>query len=200
MWPPIPTAGISLIVFLICLIIIFLIKLYKLESQFEPKLIISDPIESIEPKGSKSKAEREWLLKITNNSSAVITNCYVKQKNLVNRNGQESDANGMRFKLNTDRPTNIQSYEHKQSFNIPPRGEEIVSIAGLHETDDNANVIMLYAPHGKAGEGIRNAIPKKFFPHTLTIQVCADNVLIPEERIYKIHIKDGFLKMDKADL
>jgi len=174
------------------------IKFKNVNDKFIPKVKVSDPFPDIDPKGAKGKASREWRLKIINDSAETIRNCFVTQKSLINKNGHDSGSNSSRFKLSRESPTIIPSFEHTQSFDITPGGNEIISIAGLHETDDNAGVIMLYAPRGKAGEQTKNYIPKEFFPHELTIQICAENLHIPEEVTYNLYINDsGMLIMDK---
>lgn len=178
-------------------------KLDEYDEEARPKVSVSAPIETVEPKGATGKdvASGEFRLRVNNCSTTLIKNCYVKQASLLNKNGHESDILGIHFKLNTDQPVIIQSYEHQQSFDLPPYGHEIVSICGTNRTIDNSQqtVIMLYAIQGVGGQGIRNAIPRSFFPHTLTVQVCADNLARPVEIKYRLFFKDdGAFKMEKV--
>lgn len=165
-------------------------KLEAYEEAERPKLSVSDPIELVEPKGAAGKnvTAREWRLRISNNSTSVMKNCFVKKTSLVNVHGHESDSIGIRFKLNTDQPHFIQSYEHKQSFDLSPGSDELVCICGtnVNVDKDHQTVIMLYAIQGVGGQGIRNAIPKHFFPHILRIQICADNLVHPIEKKYRL--------------
>lgn len=173
-------------------------KVKAFEEAARPKLTVSDPFDTVEPKGATGKAIREWRLKVTNESTSVIKNCYLKMKSFVNVSGHESDSIGIHFKLSTDQPLVIQSYEHRQTFDIPPGGHEIISIIGLNENQNMAMVIMLYAMHGAGGGAIRNGIPRNLFPHILVIQVCAENIVNPIEVTYKLHINhDGVLRMDR---
>ena len=175
-------------------------KLEVHEEAARPKIVVSDPILTIEPKGAAEGDEvgREYRLRISNHSTALIENCYVKQASLVNKNGHESDVLGIHFKINTDQPHIIQSYEHRQSFDLPPGGHEIVSICGTTKSLPGVNVIMLYAIHGVGGQGIRNAIPRNFFPHILTAQVCADNLVHPVEIKYRLFFDDaGVFRMER---
>lgn len=175
-------------------------KVEQHEEAARPKLSLSDPFCVVEPKGATGIDAkcREWRLRVKNESTTIISNCYVKQISLVNKDGHESDIVGIHFKLNTDQPKIIPSYEHRQSFDLPPGGHEVICIAGT-----NANVpqwiIFLYAVHGVGGEGIRNAISPAVFPHTLTIEVCADNISKPIEQKYLLSVDDdGICNMEKT--
>lgn len=173
-------------------------KVDAFEDTARPKLSLSDPICVVDPKGSigGSVKSREWRLRVKNESTALIKNCYIKQKGLINKDGHESDIVGIHFKLNTDQPAIIQSYEHRQSFDLPPGGNEVVCIAGTN-TNVPQMIIMLYAVHGVGGQGIRNAIPPALFPHTLTIEVCADNISKPIEKKYFLSVdSDGIFTME----
>jgi hypothetical protein len=177
-------------------------KVESFEEAARPKLEISDPFEVCEPKGAppRDMQSNEWRLRIQNTSATLVKNCYVRQKQLVNNVGHASDVEGVRFKLNTDQPLIIQSYEHKQSFDLPPGASEVVSICGVNlNSNIPENVIMLYAIQGVGGQGIRNSIPPRFFPHTLVIEVCAENIAKPEEITYSLFFADrGHLIMSKG--
>jgi hypothetical protein len=89
-------------------------KLEVYEETAKPKLEISDPIESVEPKGTVGKAFRTWRLKITNISTVMVKGCYAKKKSFINKNGHQSDIIGIRFKMSTDHPKNLQTYIYIQ--------------------------------------------------------------------------------------
>ena len=177
-------------------------KVEAFEEAARPKLEISPPIESIEPKGQKGKAFRTWRLKITNASTVVVKNCYAKKKSFINNRGQQSDIIGMRFKWGGDYPKFLQAnpYEYKQSFDISPRGHEYVDIACMSETEDNASVVMLYAIPGAGASEVRNCISPVVFPHRLIVEVCADNLIVPLEITYDLSVtQEELLRMDKAE-
>ena len=173
-------------------------KLEAFEEAARPKVEISDPIEITDPKGAHGKAFRTWRLKLTNVSMVVVKNCYAKQKSFINKRGDESANVGIRFKMSTDQPKYLASYEYRQSFDLAPGAHEYVDIACMNEIDGAIPMVfMLYAIPG-AGEGVvKNAIPQEFFPHRLIVEVCAEDIVKPIERNYVLHISNaGLLKMD----
>jgi len=84
----------------------------------------------------------------------------------------------------------IQSHVHKEFFDIPPGGHEIICIAGTNVTVPGM-VVMLYAIQGAAGEGIRNAIPFLLFPHSIVLEIGADNIHKPLEHEYLLTMDEG---------
>ena len=165
-------------------------RLEEFEEAEKPKLDF-DLIQTTNPKGASGLADRSFVLKITNDSSTQIIGCHVVQKSLINANGHKSDSDGQRFKLRCEQPLIIPSHIHQQSFDLAPREPEYVSIAGIDETSQDSNVIMLYAARGAASEQIKNSIPRELFPHQLVLQICAENIPNPQELTYQMDFEDG---------
>ena len=173
-------------------------KVEKYEADAIPKLTVSEPIETVEPKGTIGKAFRTWRLKITNISSVTVKGCYAKKKSFINKDGHQSDIIGIRFKWGGDHPARLFDFSYTQSFDIPPGAHEYVDIACMDETADKSpTVYMLYAISGGGCASIRNAISTVVFPHKLILEVCAENLNVPIEAIYKLYINDtGLFRMD----
>lgn len=176
----------------------------KIISGFEeagrPKIIVSDPLQITEPKGvplDRVANHRTWQLRITNNSASPIKNCYVKMKSLRNGQGYESANNGMRFKLSTDRPALMTHFNYRQTFDLPPGGHEDVEIIALSEAQGAHPLAhMLYAIPGGGANSVNFQIPQAAFPHDLSVQVCADEIM-PMEISYTLKISNRILYMEK---
>lgn len=177
------------------------IKVETYEDAARPKVLVSDPIEIVDPKGAEGKAFRTWRIKITNVSTAVVKNCYATKKSLINNKGQESDSLGLRFKFSTDNPKELQNYNYKQACDLNPGGHEYVDIACMNERDGpRPKVFMLYAIPGGGSGFARNAISQEVFPHRLVVEVSAENCAKPVVVTYDLSVRDGLLRMKRVHL
>jgi hypothetical protein len=193
-------AAISLGLFGVAITVIIWLFRYATKLRIEkiPKIRISDPIETKNPKSATGKCGRMFSISIENISEAKLTNVQVKQQSFVNGYGEQSDSNGHRFRRNNERGALGSDFEHSQSFDIAPRDSETVDIVALQEdsAENPLLVVMLYARKGNQVE-IRNGIPFDFFPHVLIVRVSADNLAAPMEKTFRIYLtRDGILNME----
>jgi hypothetical protein len=162
----------------------------SLEETKTPKVTLEGPRFVVEPKGAEGPAVREWRLKVRNISASVVRNCSAKKKSFVNAQGQQSDSINACFMLSRERG---RPSGHHEYFDIPPGGEEEISIATWNERDPREPVCMHYAT-----PGIRNLIPLTRFPHDLTIAVYAENLAEPVSRHFEIGVVEGRLVMKEG--
>jgi hypothetical protein len=170
-------------------------KVVQFEDLIKPKLEIFGPFEHIEPKGETDRGFRTWRLRIHNHSMSQVKGCSVKKKSLINRLGHQSGILGIRFKRTIEQPMQLQAYPYSQSFNLNPDSDEYVDIVAMDERDANQRVFMMYAMHGDGAGAIPNAIAASMFPHTLVVEISAENVVEPLERTYEIEVVGGRLNM-----
>ena len=164
-------------------------ELDAFQSAAKVAVVISDPVEVPFPKVDSGPAQTRTIhLEIENPCSVTIRNCSVRLASMTNIYGKETETLGQPFRLSTERPHNVLDFVYTTKFDIHPLSSERIDIASLEETDSRSNVIILYATQGKAGAGVLNSIPVKFFPHTLKIRVTADNLLMPVERTFQLYV------------
>ena len=179
----------------VALLVGIVVRAYKLESESQPKVEISEPIES--QRQLENRQFKFVSLDVENISSEELRGCQVKLTRLTNVFGKESDVVGQIFRLNRERYADANGHTFAQSFELRGRGDrERIDIAVLDETDKDSAVVMAYttSPTGVS----LNAIPRTFFPHVLGIQVVADKLRIPVKRTFKLHIDpSGHLRLEK---
>jgi hypothetical protein len=180
---------------LIAIFIGFFRRFYELELEREPKVKITGPTAMTYPKGIAGKAARTLRIEIENESILHLKNCSVRELTFVNRHGNESGL--QRYFRLAEEGYAHSAHTFKKTFDLRGKGaREIIEIAHLDETRDDSRIVMLYATEPTAP--VLNAIPRDFFPHTLTISFTADNIPIPETRIYKLSVSgEGILEMTR---
>jgi hypothetical protein len=180
---------------IVALLVGIVVRAYKLESDSQPKVEISEPIES--QRQIENRQFKFVSLDIENTSSEELRGCQVKLIRLTNVLGKESDVVGQIFRLNRERYADAAGHTFTQTFELKGKGDrERIDIAVLDEADKESAVIMAYttSPTGVS----LNAIPRKFFPHVLGIQVVADKLRIPVKRTFKLHIdSSGHFRLEK---
>lgn len=170
-------------------------KVERFERDAVPKVVVTH-YEHTEPKGAQGIAFRTWRVRIKNISTTPVRNCTVTKKSLINKLSHQSSILGISFKLTTDQPRRLQQFPYQQSFDLRPGTERDVDIAAKDEWDTvDPRVFMLYAIPGGSDAQIANSIADRAFPHTLIIEISADNIMKPEQRTYELSIDAGRLRM-----
>ncbi len=167
----------------------------------EPKVSISTPLQRTDPKEVKGKCFRTWSLKIENISTTALTGCVLKQTHLVNARGADSDSNGLHFKLSTEKPVAIANFTYHESFELNPKTSKTLDIACLNEwtvDDPNCRVWMYYAPREAARAEIKAGLPFDKFPHRLTVEFSAAQLVVPVTVTVDLILHNGMLKMERV--
>jgi hypothetical protein len=139
-----------------------------------------EPYEQTDPHGAIGRAFRTVRLWVRNETGIPVRNCEVRMRSFVNNLGHESKNLGMRFKLTSDQPAQLQEFNYTLSFNLHPHGQESIDIAAMDEREAaNPRVFMLYAMPGGGGTAVTNAIATRVFPHRLVVEVSAENLPAP---------------------
>lgn len=171
-------------------------KIEEFEEAAKPKVVLGDPEEEFSPGGKY----RKWHLRVINTSTVPIKNCFVKMESMINKDGKESVHRDNRFKWGTDNP--IMNYgagfEYTQQKDLAPSSGEFIDIAEMDETQAPADALVTILYALKKESFAYSYIKPVVFPHTLKIQVCADNLTSPVSATYVLSVEDGKLKMRKA--
>jgi len=201
MWPPIPTVGLMLVVFLICLAVLLIFRIINLEKQLDLNIEVNGPFVWTEPKDAikkNEKAFRTYRLKITNTSSALVQNCQIKLIEMFNINNKPTREDGMAFKLKTDNPQDLLNTPYIQKFDIAPGGHEDIDIIKFDERHAKpTHIVMCYALKGHSDHNVGNAVPVAVCPHTMLVRVTAANCPRSIEKRLKFWVEDGFLRMEE---
>jgi hypothetical protein len=88
----------------------------------------------------------------------------------------------------------LKADSFRQCFDLHPHTSTLVDISHFNERKAAFEFVWMHY----AADTSRSGLPPGKFPHRLTIEVSADNLVYPMTQEYVLRLIDGMLKLDVA--